>query len=342
MYAALDADLKANLYSGTLNHTLKANLKSPKNGLINMNFNINGADANELISNANNNFVGTSNLEKTFRNLDNTIYGQADVLMKLKTSGVPRTLMENLNGRIDFLTRNGKITGGSFVDGYNQAAQAIPGVKEMKEVTFNKFESVIEVVNGDLQVKHMDIKESPVGFLGLTGTIKLDGNVDLTLENHLPKWISSPILKQQSAGSSALSSLTGKVGFQVDPGMGFQTNNKGEVLAYFGIKGSLNDPSFTIAKKTFGKSPSAAASNLVAEQKAKLNKELQKQKAAAKAKLDAEKAKTKARIKAEKEKALKKKRELEAKAKAKAEKEKKKAKDKAKQGIKDGLKKFGF
>ncbi len=333
----VSSQMSAKLYEGQIEQSLSSDFSDPRNAQIQFDLSTTKVQFNDLFVNGRKNLVGESTLYRTLPKLDNTIFGKSDLVMTFATHGTPRTVSQNLSGTLQSSVYQGKIAETSLIKGYNSAISAFSSSLQMKDLSFDQFDAEIDVADGKFIVKHVDLKETPVGFLDLKGTIAFEGGLDLQLENHLPQGASKKILGTQSSATSALADATGLGALKNVSAL--PTTDKGEVKVYYFITGTMADPKYGLDAKRMESEGSAGAKDALAAEKARLEAE-------AKAKLDAEKKKVEDRIAAEKAKAKAKldaeKKKATEKAKAAAQKQTDKAKGKAKDEAKKALKKFGF
>jgi hypothetical protein len=324
---------KGRLYTGTFNTNVTADLSNRKSANVKFAFNVDKVEANDFITNGNNNVTGNSAIAKQIRDLDNTIFGKFSMKLDVITKGLPQDFVDNLNGPISLQITNGSLKGskilgsvGSGIAGFEIAGKKVLSgmipVSEKGDMSFDDLKASLEAKDGQLLVKDFNINAKALGLLAFTGGVGFNGNLNLKLQNTL-----------SSSASSSLNNLT-----KSSPIALYQKDSKGNALLFFNIGGTFSDPKVTLdASKN--ENP---LNNLKDAATAKLNEAKDK----AKEKLNEEKAKLEAKAKAEADKikaeAEAKKKELEAKAKAEADAQKQKAvdagKDKAKNVLK-GLKK---
>jgi hypothetical protein len=315
-------NLKALLYDGRISQSFQGDFKNTKNGLFTFKMKTKNVQANDLITNGNNNLTGETALEANLRNLDNTVYGKMNLDMNLKTFGTPRTIVNNLSGVIYSNLSNGEIKESAFINSFNEGIAKVPGMNSytLKEMTFRKFDSEYEIREGQLIVKKLELKDSPIGYALLNGPIGFDGKLDLSLKHLMTPKMSKPILSSQKKLTGGLSSsLKAKTGLDLAL-KAVPSTKKGEAIVYFNIGGSLAKPSFI--------------PNLV-----KMQKEAMQENTAS---MDAPKALVTKNIKKVKEKAKKEIKKVTQKAKKVIKSQKKKVTKKAKEKAKKLLKGFGF
>ena len=324
--SVVKSNFTANLYGGNISQTLSTNLTDRQNAKVNFNLKTKNVEFNDLISRLNNNLEGDAKLFQQIRNLDNTIFGKSDLDIDISTFGNPKTLANNLSGELSSNLFDGYIAETKLTKGYNSKVNSFSGgnLKNLSvdKLSFSKFFSQLDIVDGKFIVKHLDLKGTPLGFLALEGDISFEGGLNLSLINHLPQSISKSILSTQNSATGALSSATG-VNLNVMP-----TTDKGEVKAYYFITGTLDDPKYGLDTKRMASEGTSGAKASLAAEKKKLEDK-------AKAKLNAEKAKATAKVNKVVE-------ENKTKAKKAVKKETDKVKTKAKDKAKKVLKGFGF
>jgi hypothetical protein len=192
-------NLKALLYDGRILQSFQGDFKNTKNGLFTFKMKTKNVQANDLITNGNNNLTGETALEANLRNLDNTVYGKMNLDMNLKTFGTPRTIVNNLSGVIYSNLSNGEIKESAFINSFNEGIAKVPGMNSytLKEMIFRKFDSEYEIREGQLIVKKLELKDSPIGYALLNGPIGFDGKLDLSLKHLMTPKMSKSILSSQ-------------------------------------------------------------------------------------------------------------------------------------------------
>jgi hypothetical protein len=336
--------LGGKLCSGSFSQKMDVDLRDAGNAKVGMVLNVNNVEANEFISRINDKLPGVKNgLVKKLLETDNTVYGKYSMDMDVKTNGLPDDFANNLAGKIYVKIQDGKLVGVKILEGLNKSIDAIQDkVKigkriNLGEFTFKKFDMTLEVRDGQLIVKDCQIDQSPVGDLSALGTVGFDTKLNLTLENHMSKQFSDPILGAQKKVQGTVSGAAGKVAGKLGEAAGgmislVPQDKNGNAVAYFAIGGTLTDPSFTVDFKRMQQEASGDA-------KAKAQAEIDNLKAQAEAKVKAE---LDAKKKAAEEAINKQKAEAEAKVKAQTERIKQETTNKAKEEGKKALRKFGF
>ena len=308
----LAGTINAMLYKGSLSQKFSADLSNPKNGTFKLSMDMNNVEANDLISNGNDNLVGDSFLFKKLRDLDNTIYGKMNAKINLQTFGTPRTLEQNLTGKIYNKLFDGKVVEGALIQSYNGGVSKVNKDLAFKEMFFKKWESTLEARDSKLLVKHMDMDKTPVGFVDVKGHIAFDGMLDLDIENHLTD-------KQSKAIFNTQSKLT--MGYDVSA---VPKTKVGRAKVYSKITGTLAEPKFFLDAKRMAKEASGQA---VGNVKKVVRKQIQQQKKVVKKKIKEETTKAKKVVKKQTDKAKEK-------AKQETKKQKEELKDKAKNKLK--------
>jgi hypothetical protein len=324
---------KGRLYTGGFNTNVAVDLSNRKSANVKFAMNADKVEANDFISNGNDNITGDSPMAKQLRDLDNTVYGKFSMKMNVTTKGLPHEFVDNLAGPISVQVTNGSLKGskilgsvGGSISNFEIAGKKVLGnavpINSKGDMSFDDLKAELEAKNGLLLVKNFNIDTKALGLFAFTGGVGFNGTLNLKLQNTL-----------NSSVSSNLNNLT-----KASPVSLYPKDAKGNALLFFNIGGTFSDPKVTLD----GNKMSNPVSDLKDLATAKLNEA--KDKAMAKlndekAKLEAQKKELENKVKAE---ADAKKKEAEAKAKAEANAQKSKAtsavKDKATGALK-GLKK---
>jgi len=359
-------DLGGRLYEGTFGTKLSADLTDRKSAQVKLAMNVNQVEANDFISNGNDNIEGKSVLAEQLRALDNTVYGKLIFNMDVSTHGLPQTFLDNLNGPISARVTQGKLVGskiaGSITDGV--AGFEIAGRKVLKDVVkfdlnnmqFKDLHADFEAKNGKLLVKDFQMDAGGLGALALNGGIGFDGSLDLGVQNtftaEMSKKLDGLVGGAQKAIAGAAGKALGGLGSGVAAGIGamslYPKDGAGNALFFLGLQGSLTSPKAQIDKPRMASALASSNKNATSpatDLKANVTAKLNDAKAQAQAALDAKKAELEAQANAKKAElqaqADAKKAELEAKANAKKNEVKSQATSKAKDALKGGLKGFG-
>ena len=317
-----NVDVKGRLYTGTFNSKVAVDLSNRKSANVKFAMNVDRVEANDFITNGNNNVTGNSAIAKQIRDLDNTIFGKFSLKLDVTTRGLPQNFVDNLNGPISFQITNGSMKGskilgsvGSSIASFEVAGRKVLSdkvpVSSKGDMAFDDVNAAFEAKNGQLLVKDFKINARAMGLLEFNGAVGFDGTLNLKLQNTL-----SPSM------SASLDNLT-----KASPVPLYPQDSRGNAILFFIIGGTFADPKVSLDKAKM----SAPLSNLKDVAAAKLNEAKAQLENKAKAELDKAKAQADA-----------KKQQMEARAKAEADAQKKKAasavQDKAKGALK-GLRK---
>jgi hypothetical protein len=370
-------DLKANLYEGTIAQKMTANLKDPNNGLVDFFLDINNVEANDLVTNGNDNLQGESALQKQIRSWDNTIYGKMNMRVDVQTKGTPLTFADNMDGKIAIRLHQGKLVGSKLgssmvgaVTGWEVAGKKpLNGLikTDMKDLSFSELALSLTAKEGNLIVDAFDMSATPIGMLALGGKVGFGGDLHLTVQNILPKSVSDQLesllggaqkavsgaLAQAGGGNAIAQGLSSKVG---STALYPKDDATGNALLLLDLGGSLLDPKPSINTTRMATATKASASssegdgvNLKQAATQKLDDAKEKAAAAAKAakekaaaELQAKKDAAKAKADAAKEQTKQEVKKTQAKAKQKTKEATSKAKDEGKKSIKNNIKKFGM
>jgi len=324
---------KGRLYTGGFNTDVAVDLSNRKSADVKFALNVDKVEANDFVSNGNNNVSGDSEIAKQIRNLDNTLFGKFSMNMNVTTKGLPQNFVDNLSGPVSVQITNGSLRGskilgsvGSSISNFDIAGKkvlsgAVP-VNDKGDMSFDDLKAEFEAKNGQLLVKNLNINAKSLGLLAFGGGVGFDGTLNLKLQNTL-----------SSSISANLNNLT-----KASPVSLYQKDAKGNALLFFNIGGTFADPKITMDASKMSsplndlKDVATAKLNEAKDKaKEKLNEEKAKLEAAALAKKKEMEDKAKAEVEA-------KKKEAEAKAKAEAEAQKQKAADAAKDKAKGALK----
>ena len=363
----LNVNAGGRLYDGSFATDVAVDLKDRQSAVVALNMNLRDVQANDFITHGNDNVQGETVLAKQIRGLDNTVYGKLKLQMDLNTRGLPQTFVNHLNGPISVQLNQGKIVGsnvaGAIVGGVSDFE--IAGRKVLKDVvkvdlndlTFKDLHADFEARNGELLVKDWTMDAGGLGALALSGSVGLDGLLNLGVQNTLTasmtQKLESLVGGAQKALAGAASKALGGIGAGVASSVAsaslYPKDASGNALLFLGLGGSLQNPKAQIDRPKMASALKSSSQNAVASPAADLKANL---KASATAKIDDAKAKAQQALDAQKAKleaqkaelaaqAEAKKKELEAQAAAKKKDVKQKTTTKAKDALKEGLKGFG-
>jgi ElaB/YqjD/DUF883 family membrane-anchored ribosome-binding protein len=344
-------DLNARLYEGSIQQKITADIKDTKKGLISMMMELKNVEANDFISNGNNNIVGKDPLSTKLRDLDNTLYGKMNMKMDLKTQGTPLTFVKNANGLINLSLTNGKLAGTTIAKSFNSALASNEYLQkvlkaDLTDIEFKAMEASLEAKNGQLIIKKMDLKNTPIGLLELGGAVGFDASLGLTLKNTLTKSISEQLDKGnklvQGAASKALGG-TALAGAGANLSL-FPKDKDGNAIFYWLIGGTLASPSVKPDSKKMVQEAGAsqALDNLKDAAMNEVNKKVDELKDQGKKLADDAKKQAMEKADALKNKADAKLQETKKQADKAKDKAKDKGKEKAKEGAGKALKNIGF
>lgn len=362
-------DLNGRLYEGGFSSKVAVDLTDRRSAGVNFGMKVQNVEANDFISNGNDNIEGETMLAKQLRDLDNTIYGKLNLDMQVTTRGLPQTFVNNLTGPVSVSVRQGKLMGSKIASSITSGVTdfEIAGRKVLKDVvkfdandiTFSDLSASLEAKDGKLLVKDFQIDAGGLGKLALDGGIGFDGSLNLGVKNTFTATMSQKLESLVGGAQKAVANLAGKalggVGASVANGINsvslYPKDEGGNALFFLGLGGTLTSPKASIDKPRMtsalasSNKNSAAAANPVADLKANVTAKIDNAKAQAQAALDAKKKELEAQA-AAKQKELEaqaeaKKKELEAQAEAKKNEVKNNVSNKAKDALKGGLKGFG-
>ncbi|MCL2207254.1 MAG: AsmA family protein [Fibromonadales bacterium] len=312
---------KGQLYTGGFNTNVAVDLSNRKSANVKFALNVDKVEANDFISNGNNNITGDSEIAKQIRDLDNTVFGKFSMKMDVSTKGLPQNFIDNLTGPISVQIASGSLKGskilgsvGSAISGFEVAGQKVlkdkVPINDKGDMSFDDLKAEFEAKDGQLLVKDLKVNANALGQFAFGGGVGFNGILNLKMQNTM-----SPSI------SSSLNSLTAK-----SPVALYQKDSKGNALLFFNIGGTFADPKVTLDASKMAnpiadlKNLATAKINEVKDQaKAKLNEEKAKLEAAAKAQADKLKAEAEAQKKKLEAEAAAKKKEAEDKAKKEAE-----------------------
>lgn len=364
-------NLTANLYKGKISQSMVTNLKDPNNGIVKFKMDANNVDANDLISNGNDNIIGDSKLQQKIRDLDNTVYSKMNMNIDVATTGTPSTFVDNMIGAVDVFLIDGYLSGTALGEAIGGGVKdfEVMGKKPLNNIIKTDFKKMyftdlnlgLKFNKGNVTVENVKAHNTPVGTMSLGGIINLAGDLNLDLDNILPKKITKKLEETLGgAKNAAAGALTGSnnkllsaVGTKASEVSAYPTDKDGNALLFMNIGGTIDKPKVSIdskrMKQAMGGSANSLKDDLKGNAQAKAD-ELKNQakvkvdeaKEQAKAKVDEAKKKAEAELAKKKADAKKKANKAKADAKIKAKKEADKAKEKAKEAAKKGLKKLGF
>jgi hypothetical protein len=208
--------------------------------------------------------------------------------------------VKNLGGAILFALADGKLMQSGLTQGFSGALSKVNSSLGFNELTFGGMKGDFKVDNGRLEVRNLNVDNSPLGALLLAGKIGFDNTLDLQLTEALPPAASKLVAGPSGALAGQLSKLAPVPG--VANASLVPTDKSGRALLYFAVGGLLTSPTFALDVKRMAKEGAAGSA------KAALDDALQAKKDEMKAKAQAEKekleAEAKAKIEAEKGKAV--------------------------------------
>jgi hypothetical protein len=307
-------------YTGSFNTNAAVDLSNRKSADVKFALNVNRVEANDFITNANNNVSGNSEMAKQIRDLDNTVFGKFSMNMNVSTKGLPQNFVDNLNGPISVEIINGSLRGskilssvGSGISNFEVAGKkvlssAVP-INSKGDVSFDDLKAEFEAKNGQLLVKNLKINARSLGLLAFTGGVGFDGTLNLKLQNTLSPSVSSNLNNLTKASPISL----------------YAKDGNGNALLFFNIGGTFSDPKVTL--------DASKNENPLNNLKDAATAKVSEAKDAALAKKKEMEDRAKAEVEA-------KKKEAENKAKAKANEQKQKAANTVKDKAKDALKGF--
>lgn len=369
----VNLDINGRLYEGSFGSKVAVDLTDRKSAGVKLGFNVSKVEANDFISNGNDNIEGKSMLAQQLRGLDNTVYGKLSMNMDVNTKGLPQTFLDNLNGPISVQVTQGKLMGSKVASSITGTVSdfEIAGRKVLKDVvkfdlnnlTFKDLKADFEAKNGQLLVKNWNMDAGGLGALALNGAVGFDGALNLGVQNtftaEMSKKLDGLVGGAQKAIAGAAGKALGGLGSSVASGIAsvslYPKDKSGNALFFLGLGGSLTSPKAQIDKPRMASalsSSNSAAASPATDLKANVTAKLDDAKAKAQAALDAKKAELQAQADAKKAElqaqADAKKAELKAQAdakkaelKAKTDAKKNEATSKAKDALKGGLKGFG-
>jgi len=328
--------LSGNIYSGSISQSMTANLKDRRNAIVAMKMNLQGVQANELISNGNNNFQGETGLEKHLRDLDNSIYGKMNLDMNIETNGVPETFVSNLDGLIALQLRDGKVMGSSMGNAIGGSVNSFDilgkkplsgQVPDLKNLTFSGMDAKLKVKDGNVTVEDFELGNTPLGMMSFTGGVGPDAGLKLAVKNILPDGISQKLASitggvHKAAAGALAGTAAGSLAKGVTGASLYPKTDQGNAIFYYDIGGKLGSPSVSLNASRMKSEAGDGASEGV---KANLAAKADELKDAAKAKADEVRLKAEQELAAQKARALKAAEEQKAKAAAKLEAEKARA-----------------
>jgi hypothetical protein len=298
---------KGRLYAGGFNANVGVDLSNRKSADVKFSLNVDKVEANDFISNGNDNITGETAIEKQIRDLDSTIFGKLNMKINLNTNGLPQDFVNNLSGPVFVQIANGSFRGSKILGGVGKGitdfevlgkkvlSGLIP-ISDKGDMNFDDTKADLEIKNGQLLVKDFDVNAKALGLLAFDGAVGFDGALDLKMQNTL-----------NSAISSNLSNLT-----KNSPVALYPKDAKGNALLFFKIGGTLAEPKIALDTEKMKESVAGGIKDAIS------------------AKLNEVKDKVMDKVDDAKQAALDKAKELEDKAKAEADRMKKEAEDKAK------------
>ena len=309
---------KGRLYAGGFNANVGVDLSNRKSADVKFALNVDKVEANDFISNGNDNITGKTIIEKQIRDLDSTIFGKLNMKVDLKTNGLPQDFVNNLSGPIFVQIANGSFRGSKILGGVGKGISdfevlgkkvlsGLVPVSDKGDMNFDDTKAELEAKDGQLLVKDFKINAKALGLLAFDGAVGFDGILDLKLQNTLNSTISSNLSNLTKSSPVAL----------------YPKDAKGNALLFFKIGGTLAEPKITLDTEKMKESVAGGIKDAVA------------------AKLNEVKDKVMGKVEDVKDAALEKARELEDKAKEEADRLKKEAQaeaDRAKKEAEDKAK----
>lgn len=359
----IDFDLNGRTYGGSILSRVKADLTNRRNAQVGLFLDLRKVEANDFISNGNNNIQGQSQLAKKIRELDNTLYGKLDLLVDVKTLGLPQTFVDNMTGIIDVRSYDGRIVGSkiggelaSAVGGFEVAGRKVLAgvIPEIADIRFRELKAELEVQNGKIAVKDFKLTDTPMGVLALQGSIATDASLALTVVNTLTPTLSRRLdeltsnaqraltgAAQAALGSTGAALAAGAVGTAL-----FPKDAAGNAQFFLNLTGTFAEPKAGFDSKRMLEGSKSAQKSAAPNPIANIRDNLETKVAQTRAQLEAQ---AKAKLDEAKRLADEQKRAAEAKVQAKQEEiktkvntERKKVESKAKDEAGKALKKFGF
>ncbi len=252
--------VRANAYGGRVRLDVDADVRNHKALKVGVGVDVDGVEANNLLSSLNDRFTGTTPLMRALRRTDNVLYGRMDLHADFNArGGTTQELQRSLSGTVKGSVKQGRIAACGLV---NSFAAVVEKFYKVQDLSFNSVEGKLVLRNGGLVIDDFRLY-SPVGDLGVSGTVGSDGSYDLAVSDRLSKSVSAKLVQAQNKGKDAAKGLlkgTALAGIadQALDKVGIPVDRDGRVTVNLAIAGTVAEPK--VAPKGFGAGSSGGSS----------------------------------------------------------------------------------
>jgi hypothetical protein len=226
--------LKGDLYTGGFSSDAKVDLRDSMDAKVDFGFDLNQVEANDFVSRLNDVFLTQKGLAKTLADTDNQLYGKLSMNTRIQTNGLPQDFANNTLGDITAEIKNGKLVNVGLVEIVSKGLSTVISIPNDEEFPFSEWDMALEIRDGKLIVKHMDLHQTPMGDFDVRGFIGFDNTLRLTLKETLPTKLS------QKAKKATKVSL-------------YPVDKQGRVILYHNVYGDFEDVKYELDIKRMAK-----------------------------------------------------------------------------------------
>ena len=292
--------MKGTLYTGGFSASVAVVPRDSLDWGIGFKLNVDRVEANDFISRLNDRVPLQNKMLRALAGTDSALFGKFNLVMDLKTHGLPAAFANNLSGPVVFSVADGRIVGVEWTKSLSAALAKAHSSLGYEQLSFSKLKGDLLAENGKLLVRDLSFDSQKAGAGNATGTIGFDNSLALRLTQALPPAASQAIA---GAGNALLGQLKQLIpGADVAGASLFPTDKDGRALLFYSVSGDVTSPRFALDLKRMaaegsGNAVKASAQKALTDATRKKQEELtaraqeekDKLEAAARARIEAEK-----------------------------------------------------